>query len=132
MSRLLMEPFSSSCRCSICALVEARPDGSCDQRVLAEARRRRRDGVTATVGPRTGAAAAVAQLRVGRDRCFAVVVFGAAAVLMGDLAPAPVGQRAGGDDPERLDRVEPLLANGAQVRRVVAPYRTCRAAARPA
>ena len=37
LSRLLMETDSSSCRCAICALIEARPDGMFDQRVLAAA-----------------------------------------------------------------------------------------------
>jgi hypothetical protein len=31
---LLLEPSWSSCRCAMRALVEARPVGSCDQRVL--------------------------------------------------------------------------------------------------
>jgi hypothetical protein len=29
-----MEPVPASCRCAICALIEARPDGMFDQRVL--------------------------------------------------------------------------------------------------
>ena len=62
----------------------------------------------------------IAPLGVRPERRLAVIVRGAPAVLVGDLAPTPVLQRTGGDDPERLERVDPLLADGAQVRPVVA------------
>jgi hypothetical protein len=44
----------------------------------------------------------------------------APAVLVGDLAPAPVRQGPVGDDAERFERVDAWLSDGAQVRPVIA------------
>src|SRR5271170_3550014 len=53
-------------------------------------------------------------------RCLAVVAAPPAAVLVGNVAPAPVRQRLIWHDPKHLDWVDPLGADRAQVRPVVA------------
>ena len=55
-----------------------------------------------------------------RSRRLAVVTVPSAAVLVGDVTPSPVRQGSVREDAERLDGVDPLRSDGAQVRPVVA------------
>ena len=50
----------------------------------------------------------------------AVILVPATAVLVGHIAPAEVGQRHVGHDPERLHRVDTVRPDGAQMGPVVA------------
>src|SRR5665648_984995 len=49
-----------------------------------------------------------------------VVTVPEAAVLVGDVAPAPVRERHAGHDPEHLKRVDALVADGAEMSPIVA------------
>ena len=69
--------------------------------------------------PHQGRSGEVGELRIGWQRGLAVVGFAAPAVLVGDLAPPPIRQRPAGDDAERLERVDALLGDGAQVSPVI-------------
>lgn len=74
----------------------------------------------------------IAELRIGRQQCLAVVIFGTPAVLVGHLAPPPVGPLRAEDDPERLHWIDALLTDCAQVRPVIAMSNVAAAHRRPA